>query len=73
MVKETIKNYEDEQGLQYRENAVHLDRALVGPIIATFAHYQRELCMVRESRQTVWDREVDAKSSARKLRNEKLS
>ncbi len=61
VAKETIKNYEEEQGLQYQENQVHLDRALVGPLIATFAHLQRELQMVRESRQTAWDREVDAK------------
>ncbi len=51
VVKETIKNYEDEQGIQYGKNAVHLDRALVGPLIATFAHLQRELQVVRESRQ----------------------
>ncbi len=70
VVKETIKNYEDEQGIQYGENAVHLDRALVGPLIATFAHLQRELQVVRDSRQLVWYREV---SSARKLRSEKLS
>ncbi len=61
VAKETIKNYEEEQGLQYQENHVHLDRALVGPLIATFAHLQRELQVVRESRQTAWDREVDAK------------
>ncbi len=61
VVKETINNYEDEQGLQYGENAVHLDRALVGPLIATFAHLQRELQVVRDSRQMAWDREVDAK------------
>ncbi len=60
VVKETIKKYKEEQGLQYRENSVHLDCDLVGPIIATFAHHQRELRAVRESRQTAWDREVDA-------------
>ena len=60
VVKEAIKNYEDEQGPQYSENAVHLDRDLVGPLIATFAHLQRELQVVRESRQTAWDREIDA-------------
>ncbi len=49
VVKETIKKYEEEQGIQYHENRVHLDRALVGPIIATFAHHQRELRTVRES------------------------
>ena len=61
VVKEAIKNYEDEQGLQYSENAVHLDHALVGPLIATFAHLQRELQVVRDSRQLAWDCEVDAK------------
>ncbi len=61
VAKETIKNYEEEQGLQYGENAVHLHRDLVGLIIATFAHHQSELRTVRESRQTAWDREVDAK------------
>ncbi len=43
VAKETIKNYEEEQGLQYQENHVHLDRDLVGPLIATFPHLQREL------------------------------
>ncbi len=61
VAKETIKNYEEEQGLQYQENHVHLDRDLVGPLIATFAHLQSELHAVRESRQMAWDREVDAK------------
>ena len=49
VAKETIKNYEEEQGLQYQENHVPLDRALVGPLIATFAHLQRELQTARES------------------------
>ncbi len=61
VVKETIKNYEDEQGLQYGKNAINLDRDLVGPLITTFVHLQRELQVARESRQTAWDREVDAK------------
>ncbi len=61
VAKETIKNYEEEQGLQYLENHVHLDRDLVGPIIATFAHHQRELHAAKEQRQMAWDREVDAK------------
>ena len=61
VAKETIKNYEEEQGLQYQENHVHLDRDLVGPLIATFAHLQRKLQVVRQSRQMAWDREVDAK------------
>ncbi len=65
VVKETIRKYEEEQGLQYRENPVHLDRDLVGPIITTFAHYQRELCAAREQRQMAWDREVDAKVHCR--------
>ncbi len=59
VVKETIKKYEEEQGLQYHENRVHLDHDLVGPIIATFAHHQRELHTVRESRQMAWDQKVD--------------
>ena len=61
MFKETIKNYEDEQGIQYGKNAVHLDCALMGPLIATFTHLQRELQVVRDSRQLAWDREVAAK------------
>ncbi len=60
VVKETIRKYDEEQGLQYSENAVHLNRDLVGPIIATFAHHQRELRMAREAQQMAWDREVDA-------------
>ncbi len=56
VVKGAIKDYKDEQGLQYGENAVHLDRDLVGPLIATFVHLQRELQVVRDSRQLAWDR-----------------
>ena len=58
--KETIQDYEDEQGVQYGENAVHLDRDLVGTILATFVHLKRELQVARDSRQQAWDREVDA-------------
>ncbi len=43
VVKETIRRYEEGQGLQYRENPVHLDRALVGLILATFDYHQKEL------------------------------
>ncbi len=60
-MKETIKDYEDQQGVQYGENAVHLDRDLVGPLIATFVHLQRELQVARDSQQLAWDCEVDAK------------
>ncbi len=70
VVKETIKNYEEEQGLQYRENLVHLDRVLTGPIIATFAHHKRELRAVRESRQAAWDREVNANVHRREAENQ---
>ncbi len=61
VLKETVKDYEDQQGVQYSENAIHLDRDLVGPLIATFVHLQRELQVARDSRQLAWDREVDAK------------
>ncbi len=70
VVKETIRKYEEEQGLQYHENPVHLDRDLVGPILATFAHHQRELRATRDERQTAWDREVDAKVHRREAENE---
>ncbi len=70
VVKETIKKYEEEQGLQYHENPVHLDRDLVGPIIATFTHHQRELCVARDERQTAWDREIDAKVHRREAENQ---
>ncbi len=60
-VKETLTGYEEEQRVQYGENAVHLDRDLVGPLIATFVYLKRELQVTRDSRQQAWDREVDAK------------
>ncbi len=60
VVKETMRRYEEEQGLQYRENPIHLDRALVRPILATFDYHQRELRAAREQRQAARDREVDA-------------
>ncbi len=55
VVKETIRKYEEEQGLQYHDNPVHLDCDLVGPILATFAHHQRELRAARDAQQTAWD------------------
>ncbi len=61
VLKGTIKDYEDEQGIQYGENAIHLDRDLVGPLLATFVHLQRELQVTRDSRQEAWDHELDAK------------
>ena len=61
VLKETIKDYEDQQGVQNGKNAVHLDRDLVGPLIATFVQLQRELQVARDSRQLAWDREFDAK------------
>ena len=70
VVKETIRKYEEEQGLQYRENPVHLDHDFVGPIIATFAHYQRELRAARDERQAAWDREVDANIHCREVENQ---
>ncbi len=70
VVKETIRKHEEEQGLQYHENPVHLDRDLVGLIIATFAHHQRELHAAREQRQTAWDREVDANVHRREAENQ---
>ncbi len=70
VAKETIKNYEEEQGLQHQENHVHLDRDLVGPLIATFAHFQKELQTVREQRQAARDREVDANVHRREAENQ---
>ncbi len=43
VVKEAIQRYKDDQGLQHHEKPVHLDHAIVGLILATFVHYQREL------------------------------
>ncbi len=59
-LKEAVKDYEDEQGVQYGENAVHLDRDLVGPVLATFAHLQREHRVTGDSRQLARDHEVNA-------------
>ena len=59
-LKETVQGYEDEQGIQYGENAVRMDRDLVGPIMATFVHLQRELQVTSDSRKLASDREVDA-------------
>ncbi len=59
-LKETMQGYEDEQGVQYGENAVHMDRDLVGSVLATCVHLQRELQVAKDSRQLAQDREVDA-------------
>ncbi len=58
--KETIQDYDDEQGVQYGENAVHLDRDIVGTLLAAFVHLQRELQIARDSQQQARDREVNA-------------
>ncbi len=55
VVKETLRKYEDAQGLQYHKKPVHLDRDLVGPILAAFAHHQRELHTAIDERQMAWD------------------
>ncbi len=68
-VKATLRKYEDGQGLQYHEKPVHLDRDLVGPILSTFVHHQRELSAAREERQTAWDRQVDADMHRREAEN----
>ncbi len=70
VVKETIQRYEDEQGLQYHEKPVHLDRAIVGPILATFVHHQRELRAAEDARQAARGREVDAQVQCREAENE---
>ena len=58
-LKEALTGYEDEQGIQYGENAVHMDRDIVGPLIATFVHLQRELQVTSDSRQQASDCEVN--------------
>ncbi len=70
MVKETIRRYEDAQGLQYHEKPVHLDRAIVGLILATFVHHQRKLCAAEDARQAAQDREVDAQVQRMEAENE---
>ncbi len=42
----------------------------MGPLIATFAHLQRELQAVREQRQAAQDREVDANVHCREAENQ---
>ncbi len=42
----------------------------MGPLIATFAHFQRELQTVREQRQAARDREVDANVHHREAENQ---
>ncbi len=69
VVKETIQRYEDEQGLEYHEKPVHLDCAIVGPILATFVHHQRELRVAEDAWQAARDREVDAQVQCRKAEN----
>ncbi len=59
-----------DKGSKYHERPVHLDRDLVGPIIATFAHHQRELSVDREERQAAWDRKVDANIHRREAENQ---
>ncbi len=70
MVKDTIQRYEDEQGLQYREKPVHLDSAIMAPIIATFVYYKRELHAAEDAWQAARDREVDAQVHRREAENQ---
>ncbi len=59
-LKETMRDYEDAQGLLYQEQPVHLDSDLVGPMLATFVHLQRKLRTAREEKQAAWDQRVNA-------------
>ncbi len=65
-----MRDYEDGQGLLYQEQPVHLDRDLVGPMLATFVHLQRELRAVREERQAAWDQQVNADMLHREAENQ---
>ncbi len=47
-----------------------MDCDLVGPILTTFAHHQKELRVAQDARQAAWDREVDAKVHRREAENE---
>ena len=55
-----MRDYEDAQGLLYQEQPVHLDSDLIGPMLATFVHLQRELSTALEERQMAWDQRVNA-------------
>ncbi len=61
LIKEVIQRYEDAQGLQYHENAVHPDSELTGQVIATVVCLQWELQEAKDKRQEVNDREVNAR------------
>ncbi len=61
LVKEAIQRYEDAQGLQYRENPVHLDSEIAGLIPVIVTHLQWELREAKDRWQDVSDREVDAR------------
>ena len=65
-----MRDYEDGQGLLYQEQPVHLDRDLVGPMLATFVHLQRELRTARVERQAAWDRQVNADMLRREAEKE---
>ncbi len=66
---ETIRRYEDAQKFQYHEKPIHLDRAIVGPILATFVYHQRELSAAKDAWQVAQDREVDAQIQRREAEN----
>ncbi len=59
-LKEAMRDFEDAQGPLCQEQPVHLDSDLVGPMLATFVHLQRELRTAREERQAAWDQRVNA-------------
>ena len=70
VVKDTIRRYEGAQGFQYHEKPVHLDRAIVGPILATFVHHQRELRTAEDTRQAARDSDIAAQVQCREAENE---
>ncbi len=70
--KETMRDYEAKQGLQYHDRPVHVDSKTAGSIIAAIAHLQWELQETRDGRQEVKDRAIDANVHRYEAENESV-
>lgn len=55
-----MRNNEAQQGCQYREDPVHVDEDLAGPIVATVDQLQQSLKEAPDCQQEVCDHAMDA-------------
>ncbi len=68
--KESIHGYKAELGHQYHDGPVNVDGEVVGPIIGTVTHLQRELREAKAGEQAASDQAYDAVVQRHQAENE---